>query len=159
MNLVFLYVRLSIWMCYVMSLIAGNWSHIYLCNHHLNVAKFMSHWITSLLLSRYITVFPFKFWTDAKRNALLRDLDEHASTSSEGNIYCELSMNVQHIKYFFMFQKMMTKKQRGRRPSKPKGKGLLCCLRRNAKQKILKQIYKSKRRWRRKKQKKRVLTV
>jgi hypothetical protein len=30
---------------------------------------------------------------------------------------------------------MMMKKQRGRRPSKPKGKGLLWCLRRNAKPK------------------------
>ena len=28
-------------------------------------------------------------------------MDEHASTSSEGNIYFELSMKVQHIKYFF----------------------------------------------------------
>jgi hypothetical protein len=51
----------------------------------------------------------------------------------------------------FMFQKMMMKQQRGRRPSKPKGKGLLCCLRRNAKLKILKKINSSKRRKKKKK--------
>jgi hypothetical protein len=46
---------------------------------------------------------------------------------------------------------MIMKKQRGRRPFKPNGKGLLCCLRKNAKPKILKQINRSKRRRRRRK--------
>jgi hypothetical protein len=45
-----------------------------------------------------------------------------------------------------MFQKMMMKKQRGRRPSKPKGKGLLWYLRRNAKPRKLKKINKTTRR-------------
>jgi hypothetical protein len=58
---------------------------------------------------------------------------------------------------FCMFQKMMMKKQRGRRPSKPKGKGLLCCLRRNAKPKILKKINSSKRRKKPRKKKENVL--
>jgi hypothetical protein len=49
-----------------------------------------------------------------------------------------------------MFQKMMMKKQRGRRPSKPKGKGLHCCLRRNEEPKILKQMNRSKGRRRKK---------
>jgi len=40
----------------------------------------------------------------------------------------------------------MMKMQKGRRPSKPKGKGLLCYLKRDAKTKILEKINKMTRR-------------
>ena len=45
------------------------------------------------LLFEYINIYSFKFWTDGNK-----DLDEHASTSSEGNIYFEFSMKVQDLK-------------------------------------------------------------
>ena len=80
-----------------------------------------------LLFWRYKTIFHLNCCTDGNK-----DLDEHASSSSEGNICFELSIKFNTLNNVCMFQKMMMKKQRGRRPSKPKGKGLLWCLRRNA---------------------------
>ena len=79
-----------------MSSIAGNWFTISLRNHHMNSQDLCAielHVYPFKLLFEYINIYSFKFWTDGNK-----DLDEHGSTSSEGNIYFEFSMKVQDLK-------------------------------------------------------------